>query len=593
MPRLKDISCSRFELPLDVSAEAIRAGDRLDSLSAQDLKAFSSGPLRVLQLADYVALRSRADRGLGEVAHNMPFDLSAHPIARTYNGASVLGRVAEDVAHYARQQNEGQEAELLNFLDPDVAGYVAEGVGSEGFAEARAQLAKLGELLANLLAADLAKTASLISEVLRAVNTVSAVPAGSSASASTSASASATASESPRAGGGAGGAMASLGAALESVLGSAAPASSPALSAAPSLSGMDDGVARARLSYSLARYGGLEGTLSFDFLVGLLLSPHPQFELQQLNPLLSSSVAQAVLRAVVQVLFLANRVGQVRRCRAQLRQLQASNEALLAHMASGSSSTAASLTPFIRDVVLTAEKLAGLLVARRYFMEVVKVEPASGSGSGAGAGPASTLALVFDPRFLVFEFTYNLLLRKSQVELVQGIVQSGTGSSRPSVCHQMIMGAGKTTVVAPLLGLMLADGKRLVAQVVPQALLDFSRSVTRERFSAVIKKAIFQFSFDRFCTVDEALHRKLLKAIESKSILVCTSTSIKAFQLKFIELLNQLEEKKITLDIALQTAKKKEARALQEAHAVSSSWSCRCASCVCSGRARCCWTRWT
>src|SRR4051794_91559 len=106
----------------------------------------------------------------------------------------------------------------------------------------------------------------------------------------------------------------------------------------------------------------------------------------------------------------------------------------------------------------------------------------------------------------------------------------------------MIMGAGKTTVVAPLLAMMLADGKRLVAQVVPQSLLEFSRSVTRERFSAVVKKSVMSFSFDRFCTINAGLHRKLLKAVESKAVLVCTSTSIKAFQLKFVELMHNLDQ---------------------------------------------------
>jgi len=49
-------------------------------------------------------------------------------------------------------------------------------------------------------------------------------------------------------------------------------------------------------------------------------------------------------------------------------------------------------------------------------------------------------------------------------------------------CHQMIMGAGKTTVVGPLLALLLGDGKTLVVQVVPAALLEFSRAVMRECF---------------------------------------------------------------------------------------------------------------
>ena len=46
-----------------------------------------------------------------------------------------------------------------------------------------------------------------------------------------------------------------------------------------------------------------------------------------------------------------------------------------------------------------------------------------------------------------------------------------------SHCEQMIMGGGKTTVVGPLLALLLGDGKTLVMQVVPAALLEFSRQV--------------------------------------------------------------------------------------------------------------------
>ena len=93
----------------------------------------------------------------------------------------------------------------------------------------------------------------------------------------------------------------------------------------------------------------------------------------------------------------------------------------------------------------------------------------------------------FDPRYLVFEFAHNILLRKAQVDLVNKFVDAMKNDS--SMCHQMIMGAGKTTVGAPLLSLILADGYSLVSEVVPQALLEFSRSTLRERFSGVIRKA--------------------------------------------------------------------------------------------------------
>ncbi len=42
---------------------------------------------------------------------------------------------------------------------------------------------------------------------------------------------------------------------------------------------------------------------------------------------------------------------------------------------------------------------------------------------------------------------------------------TAAGAQPRSSVHQLIMGAGKTTVIAPLLALMLADGQSLVTQV--------------------------------------------------------------------------------------------------------------------------------
>ena len=70
-------------------------------------------------------------------------------------------------------------------------------------------------------------------------------------------------------------------------------------------------------------------------------------------------------------------------------------------------------------------------------------------------------------------------------------------------------GAGKTTVVAPLLATVLADGARSVTQVVPGALLEMSRSVLREAFCAVVRKSVYTFTFSRQTQVTNALYGKL------------------------------------------------------------------------------------
>ena len=174
-----------------------------------------------------------------------------------------------------------------------------------------------------------------------------------------------------------------------------------------------------------------------------------------------------------------------------------------------------------QEISLQASKTAEDLTCQRHYMTM------------------SATSIKFDPRYLVFEYTYSLMLRKSQVILVNKFMDSL--ENEKSMCHQMIMGAGKTTVVAPLLALMLADGKSLVTQVVPHALLEFSRGVMREKFSAVIRKPVFTFKFDRGTPITRDLFLKLVKARDSKAIICATPTSIKSFELKFVEMMRHLE----------------------------------------------------
>jgi hypothetical protein len=156
--------------------------------------------------------------------------------------------------------------------------------------------------------------------------------------------------------------------------------------------------------------------------------------------------------------------------------------------------------------------------------------------------PTNPNFIEFDPRYLVFEFTYSIMLRKSQVILVNKFLESLRNNH--SMCHQMIMGAGKTTVVTPLLALMLADGKSLVTQVVPHALLEFSRGVMREKFAAVVRKPIFTFHFNRGTPITKDLYLKLCKARDSRAIICTTPTSVKSLMLKFVEMMKILEEAK-------------------------------------------------
>ncbi|GET91118.1 hypothetical protein, conserved [Leishmania tarentolae] len=149
-----------------------------------------------------------------------------------------------------------------------------------------------------------------------------------------------------------------------------------------------------------------------------------------------------------------------------------------------------------------------------------------------------------DPRFLVFEFLFNILLRARQVEMVDWFVRNiREGKSR---VQQMIMGQGKTTVVGPLLALILADGQQLITQVMPTALLEQTRGILRRCFGVVVTKHIYTVQFDRSNeegTSDgvELLYQKLKSAEEDRSVVIAAPECVKSLFLKGIEQLHMME----------------------------------------------------
>ena len=79
------------------------------------------------------------------------------------------------------------------------------------------------------------------------------------------------------------------------------------------------------------------------------------------------------------------------------------------------------------------------------------------------------------------------------------------------------------------------------SQVVPSALLEFSRDIMRARFSAIVTKAVYTFTFDRFTEVTPDFYRKLLKARDMGAIVVTTPAAVKSFALKLLEAMHDLD----------------------------------------------------
>jgi hypothetical protein len=163
-----------------------------------------------------------------------------------------------------------------------------------------------------------------------------------------------------------------------------------------------------RLEFLLFRQSGRESTIPLDFLISSCLSSKPLEDLQSLNPYLTLPMLTGLQDVTCTVLLVANRVGQINRCLDEANSILnmiRSPEQLGKNVSERGERLAAGL-------IQKSESLAEFLLGRRHYMdEPVLVEEI------AETVVAGSAMAAFDPRFLVFEFTWNILIRKTQVEV--------------------------------------------------------------------------------------------------------------------------------------------------------------------------------
>ena len=249
-------------------------------------------------------------------------------------------------------------------------------------------------------------------------------------------------------------------------------------------------------------------------------SMSPSAQISLFNPFLAPQTIVGSLKLVMLIMMTVNRINQTT---LSIQQAKSTDKILRGmHTATDKPKVFESLR---KELTGLSAILAATISAKRHYTQK--------TGEGV---------YQVDPRFLLFEFCHGLILRESQVQLVNklmGEIQKGG-----SVCHQMLMGAGKTTVVGPLLAMLLANSSTMMIEVVPSALLDFSAGVLRERFSSAIVKPVFTFNFDRYEKVTEQLLCKLQTARQLRAVVVSTPSAVKSFILKFLELSHNLNRQK-------------------------------------------------
>jgi Ca2+-binding EF-hand superfamily protein len=312
-----------------------------------------------------------------------------------------------------------------------------------------------------------------------------------------------------------------------------------------------------RYRFFLSRFASLDTHAWMGYLSACLVSKDPQAHLRKLNPYLAEGATEPILDAVTAFCLRVNRIGHVNRCVAMCVELMDMLRQTESQITSNATNNGERFVVH-KSLYFKSTALAKSLSVYRYSV-----------GQSAGFDNETD----FDPRFVLFEYLFNILLRKQQVRLVNSFVDAKRKGD--SMVQQMIMGAGKTTVIGPLLALILADGEQLVTMVVPGSLLEFSRGVMRSRFTRVISKRIHTFSFDRSCRKISTVTRlfdKLNMARRTRGIVVTTPEAIKSLMLKMLELLHQQDDAPAVLSEQAQTRLKVKSRMADELAPILKLW---------------------
>lgn len=267
------------------------------------------------------------------------------------------------------------------------------------------------------------------------------------------------------------------------------------------------------LRFQIAKQAYLEPHVEPALVIGSVLAANGVAQIRDANPLCPTTSARSLICKASLLMFRSTKLSQLQRCIQQIKE---------------------ELSRKSNQASFTSSTIASALCERRYWPVM------------------HSTGLTFDPRFLLFEFTSEYMLWKRQVALVS---QFSTCALRGgSETQQMLMGDGKTTVVGPLLALMLAEKKspqkgtrgQLVTLVCPKALVQQSKNIMRAIFSTpVTPKPVFTLKFERGfdsrSSTLATLRRKLETARDECGIVIASPTSIKSYFLKYMELLIMLQ----------------------------------------------------
>ena len=149
------------------------------------------------------------------------------------------------------------------------------------------------------------------------------------------------------------------------------------------------------------------------------------------------------------------------------------------------------------------------------------------------------------PEYLVFEYYMNILMRKDQAENLDKLVLKGGKIGAPQnigAVIEMIMGAGKTSVLLPLLSLLNADGSKLAIGVLPDVLITSMAPEVQKTLGLSFKQVLEVLECRRDTKLEapqlQRLLERLQRIVDERRVLLMGKSSLHSLYLKFAEKLH-------------------------------------------------------
>ena len=150
---------------------------------------------------------------------------------------------------------------------------------------------------------------------------------------------------------------------------------------------------------------------------------------------------------------------------------------------------------------------------------------------------------VEEPALAVLQYMENVLMYGPQKAALGRLLNKRESGLFDEVVEKIIMGGGKSKVIAPSIAKKKADGSNLVILEVPPALLRTNFVDLQATSARLFDQRAFLFHFDRDSDCSPArlqeLYTLLSDVMLNKDYMVTTGTSIQSLELKYFELLHQ------------------------------------------------------